>query len=265
VLKKRLIFTLLWRRGQYCLSRNYTLQSAGDLAWINRHYNFQVISFSIDELVVLNVARREKELPRFAQDLRELCRGSFMPLAAGGGVRSVADAELLLRSGADKVVVNTLVHDAPEVVSEIARHFGDQCVVASIDYKRTTNGLEVFTHDGSRATGLDLMTVVNRVQRLGAGELYVTSMDRDGTGQGYDLDTLDAVASIARTPVIASGGVGKFEHLGEWLVRPHGRAASTANIFNFLGGGLVEARTHLADAGVPMATWDFGWRERAAR
>jgi len=260
VLKRRLIFTLLWRDGRFCLSRNFKLQSAGDLDWIKRHYNLQVIAFSIDELVVLNVTRGEKNHRRFADDTRELSRGCFVPLAAGGGVRSIEDARLLLSAGADKIVLNTPLFDQPELVKELAGMFGTQCVVGSIDYRKRNGIPEVATENGSRMITLPLTDVLARVESLGAGEVLLTNIDRDGTGQGYDLSTLDQASAALSIPVIASGGVGRNEHFQEWLERDHGFAAATANIFNFLGEGLVEARRHLAAHGVPLASWDFTWK-----
>ena len=135
MVKKRLIFTLLWQNGHYCLSRNFKLQKAGGLEWIQKHYNFQVIAFSIDELVVLNTTRGDKAMPLFADHLSRLTRGVFCPLAVGGGIRSLDDAALLLRSGADKLVVNTTLFHQPDLVRELAATYGSQCVVASIDFR----------------------------------------------------------------------------------------------------------------------------------
>jgi cyclase len=260
VLKKRLIFALLWRSGKFCLSRNFKLQQAGDLAWIEKNYNFKVIASSIDELVVLNVTRGEKEMATFAGQVAELTRGCFVPLAAGGGIRSIDDAVLLLRSGADKLVINTPLVQDPALVSALAQRFGRQCVVASIDYRKRDGKDEVFVENGTVATGMTVAEAVSNAERLGAGEVYLTSMDQDGTGQGYDTATLEQVAARSRVPVIASGGVGKFEHLAGWLAHPWASAAATANIFNFLGEGLREARMHIEEQGIPLATWDFTWK-----
>lgn len=259
-LKRRLIFELLWQKDAFWLSRNFRIQRAGDLAWIEKNYNFGVIADCIDELVVVNVSREDKRMEAFAAQLAALLKGCFVPLAAGGGVRSVDDARMLLRAGADKVVVNTPLFDDPGLLSELARTFGAQCVVASIDYKRREGRDEVFTANGTRATGVGVDEAVARAVELGAGEILLCSMDRDGTGQGYDLGTLHRLAENTRVPVIACGGVGGYEHLGDWLTDPRGHAACTANIFNFLGQGLKEARDHLRERGVPLASWEFGWR-----
>ncbi len=260
MLKKRLIFTLLWNQGRYCLSRNFKLQFAGDLAWIKKNYNFQVIAFSIDELIILNVSRGPKATEAFAKDVSALTRGCFVPLAVGGGVRSLADAELLLNSGADKLVLNTPLYTDPQLVRDLARRYGSQCVVASIDYKRTPAGNAVVMENGTTAVNMTVEQAIVSAQKLGAGEVFLTSIDQDGTGQGYDIATLERAEAVAAVPVIASGGVGSNEHLEAWLAHPRAMAAATANIFNFLGGGLIDARKHLGDRGIPLAHWDFNWR-----
>ena len=259
MLKKRLIFALLWRGGKFCLSRNFKLQQAGDLGWIEKNYNFKVIASAIDELVVLNVTRGDKAMETFAAQVTDHTRGCFVPLAAGGGIRSMDDALLLLRSGADKLIVNTTLIQDPELVSALARRFGRQCVVASIDYRRVNGVNAVFVENGAVATGMTVEEAVTNAERLGAGEVYLTSIDQDGTGQGYDTETLERVAMSTNVPVIASGGVGKFEHLAGWLAHPYAAAAATANIFNFLGEGLREARLHIEDTGIPLAAWSFQW------
>lgn len=259
-LKRRLIFELLWQKDAFWLSRNFRIQRAGDLAWIEKNYNFGVIADCIDELIVVNVSREDKRMDAFAEQLGAVLEGCFVPLAAGGGVRSVDDARALLRAGADKIVVNTPLFEQPELLSELARTFGAQCVVASIDYKRKDGRDEVVTANGTRATGVGVDEAVTRAVMLGAGEVLLCSMDRDGTGQGYDLETLRRVAEHTSVPIIACGGVGGYEHLGDWLSDGRGHAACTANIFNFLGNGLLEARNHLLERGVPLAAWELGWR-----
>jgi cyclase len=260
VLKRRLIFALLWQKDAFWLSRNFRIQRAGDLAWIEKHYNFQVIADAIDELMILNVSREGRNIDRFANQISELTRGCFVPLAAGGGVRSVEDARLLLRSGADKICVNAPLFDDPQLVRSLAREFGRQCVVASVDYVRRGETTEVMTANGTRGTGLTVREAILRAMEHGAGEVLLTSIEKDGTGFGYDLPVLKEVAAWSSIPVIACGGVGSYQHLSDWLSEPSGLAACTANIFNFLGGGLLEARNHLKSTGVQLASWEVGWR-----
>jgi cyclase len=256
VLKKRLIFTFLVQNGRFMLSRNFSLQAAGDLQWVREHYEFDAIAFSIDELVILDVTRGPSDHGAFAALLEEMGESCFMPIAAGGGVRSVDDARRLLRSGADKIVVNTPLFTDPELVRALVGQFGSQCVVASIDYKRTGAEGLVYIENGSRETGLTVPQAVARAEKLEVGELYLTSMARDGTGQGFDTDYIAPIAEAASVPVIISGGAGQFSHLSKAIQAENIAAVSTANLFNFMGDSLTDAREHMIAQGVRLATWD---------
>lgn len=259
MLKRRLLFTLLWDRGAFVLSRNFRLQRVGDLSWLRTQYDFRAIAFSIDELVVLDVTRGARDRDAFARCLSGLSSACFVPIAAGGGLRTLEDARALLGAGADKLVVNTPLFDDPEFVRALARTYGSQCVVASIDYARREGRDEARTDRGTRPTGLSVAEAVARAEELGAGEIYLTSIDRDGTGQGLDLETLRRISSVARVPLVASGGVGRFDHLAEGVSYANVSAVSTANLFNFIGDGLVEARAEMRARGIPLAAWDAGF------
>ena len=256
MLKQRLIFTLLYDNERFMLSRNFSLQAAGGLEWIMEHYEFDSIAFSVDELIVLNVERGARNAERFGQTLRQISRHCFMPIAAGGGVRSVEDARHLLNSGADKIVVNTPLFDDAPLVRELVARFGAQCVVASIDYKKNaTQELEVFKQNGSVATGMTVPQAVALALELGAGELYLTSINKDGTGQGLDVDYISAVGDGVGVPIIISGGAGNFNHLSAAIAAKHIAAVSTANLFNFMSDNLTEARQQIIRAGTPLAEW----------
>jgi imidazole glycerol-phosphate synthase subunit HisF len=256
VLKKRLIFTLLVNAGKFQLSRNFKLQSVGDFAWIRANYEFDAIAFSIDELVVLDVTRGQRDSAAFAALLQDIARYCFMPIAAGGGVRSVDDARRLLNSGADKVVVNTPIFRQPALIEELSARFGAQCVIGSVDYKRVgTDEAVVFTENGADPVDLSLVSAVERAEALGAGELYLTSMTRDGTGQGLDVTYVSHIARHTTLPVIISGGAGNFIQLSEAISDPAISAVSTANLFNFMGDNLREARSEIIASGTPLATW----------
>jgi cyclase len=257
MLKKRLIFTLLLSKGVFQLSRNFSLQAVGTFDWLKKHYEFTAISRSVDELVLLNVTRGDKQLPLFCQAIAQLSTSAFMPLAAGGGILSLDDAYRLLDAGSDKLVVNSAVFSAPALVEDLARTFGSQCVVASLDYRGTGSNAQVYFTDGKAAAGMSLIAAIRRAEELGAGELYITSMERDGTGHGYDLKTLQEVSALCRLPIIASGGVGNFDHLLEGLQLQNVSGASTANIFNFMSDGLTQARRHIEANGEKLAHWDF--------
>jgi cyclase len=178
----------------------------------------------------------------------EVC---FMPLTVGGGVRSAEDARALLLAGADKVAVNSAAVARPEVVADIAARFGSQCVVASVDARRTGNRWEIFTHGGRKPTGIDALEHAVRLAELGAGELLVTSMDRDGTRDGYDLALTRAIADAVNIPVVASGGVGNLDHLVEGVREGHASAVLAASIFHFGQHSIADAHAALRAAGLP--------------
>lgn len=175
-----------------------------------------------------------------------------MPLTVGGGVRAVADARALLMAGADKIAVNSAAVARPELVREIAEKFGAQCVVGSVDARRTAPGTwEIFTHGGRKATGIDAVAHAVNLAQLGAGELLVTSMDGDGTQRGYDLDLTRTIADAVPVPVIASGGVGSLDHLVAGVVCGHASAVLAASIFHFGTYSIAQAHAALRAAGLP--------------
>jgi cyclase len=175
----------------------------------------------------------------------------FIPFTVGGGVRSVEDIRRLLVAGADKVSINTAAVQRPQLVAEAAQQFGSQCIVVAIDAKQVgPQRWEVFTHGGRRATGLDAIEWAQRMVALGAGELLLTSMDRDGTGEGFDLELTRRVSDAVPVPVIASGGVGNLDHLRDGVLLGHADAVLAASIFHFGDYSIDQAKAHLAAAGV---------------
>jgi len=257
MLKKRLIFTLLLDNDTIQLSRNFSLQAVGNLEWLYAHFDFDSMAQAIDELVLLNVGRTSKSIVEFSKIVGLISKKCFMPIAAGGGIICIEDAYRILDSGADKVVVNTALYEDRDLVTEMVKIFGSQCVVASIDYKYVNNSDEVFTSNGMRGTGLTVAEAISNAEHLGIGEIYLTSMERDGTGQGYDLNMLSRVVDLCQVPIIASGGVGDFEHFIKGMQVESVTGTSTANIFNFLGEGFSEARSHISQAEIDLARWDF--------
>ncbi len=260
MIKKRLIFTLLLDGNDFMLSRNFRLQKVGNLSWIKKHYDFNAIAFAIDELIVLNVSREKKDLDSFCLILKELTKSCFMPVAAGGGIRSLKDAEKILNSGADKLVINTPLYRFPEIVKELVKYYGSQCVVASIDYRDVKGEKIVFINDGNENTNLTLEKAIEVAEDLGVGELFLNSIEKDGTGMGYDIETLYKINQRAKTPIIASGGAGKFEHFLDVFKRTDVSGASTANLFYFVADGLIETRNYLKKNGLELAEWDFGFK-----
>ncbi|BDW83642.1 imidazole glycerol phosphate synthase subunit HisF [Erythrobacter sp. Dej080120_24] len=260
MLKKRIIFTLLFDNGQFMLSRNFRLQKVGDLSWLQRNYNFADVAFFIDELIVLDVSRNERDPDAFCAALERISAGCFAPIAAGGGIKSVDYAKRLLRSGADKVVLNSALADDPSLVQAIAQEFGQQCVVGAVDVKHEGEGNYVaYSHNGSERIDVTVEQLLSRHAEGFVGELYLNSINRDGTGQGYDFATLDLLPDGWSQPVIMAGGVGNATHLAAGLADERVDAVATAHLFNFVGDGLRKARHALLDSGVELAQWpDLG-------
>lgn len=205
-----------------------------------------------DELCFLDITASHEGRDTILDVVRRTAAVCFMPLTVGGGVRSADDARALLLAGADKVAVNSAAVSRPEVVADIAERFGSQCCVASVDAKRVGEGWEVFTHGGRRPTGIDAVEHALRLASLGAGEILLTSMDRDGTRGGYDLKLVRAVADRTTVPVVASGGVGGLDDLVRGVTQGHASAVLAASIFHFGEATIAQAHAALAAAGVPV-------------
>ena len=204
-----------------------------------------------DELCFLDISASHEGRGTLLDIVRRTAEVCFMPLTVGGGVRSVEDARALLLAGADKVAVNSAAVARPELVGEIAERMGSQCVVASVDARRTGDGWEIFTHGGRRATGIDAVEHARKLADLGAGELLVTSMDGDGTQRGYDLDLTRTIADAVSVPVVASGGVGSLDHLVEGVTKGGASAVLAASIFHFGTHTVAQAHAALRAAGLP--------------
>ena len=227
------------------------LRDAGDPVEQARAYD----AAGADELCFLDITASHEARGTIIDVVRRTAEVCFMPLTVGGGVRTAEDARALLLAGADKVAVNSAAVTRPEVVGEIAERFGSQCVVASVDARQIAPGRwEVFTHGGRKPTGIDAIEHALNLARLGAGELLLTSMDRDGTRDGYDLDLIRTIADQVTVPVVASGGVGNLDHLVAGIRDGHASAVLAASIFHFGEASIADAHAALAAAGIPVRT-----------
>lgn len=206
-----------------------------------------------DELCFLDITATHENRGTILDVVRRTAEACFMPLTVGGGVRTVDDIRTLLTYGADKVSINSAAVARREFVKEAAEKFGDQCIVVAIDAKRTgSDRWEIFTHGGRKSTGIDAIEYAQEVVSLGAGEILLTSMDRDGTRQGFDIHLTRAIADSVKVPVIASGGVGNLDHLVAGIREGHATAVLAASIFHFGEFTIRQAKDHMVRAGLPM-------------
>jgi len=252
MLKTRIIPCLDVKDGRVVKGVNFVdLVDAGDPVESARAYD----AAGADELCFLDIAATLENRDTMHDVARRTAEQCFMPLTIGGGVRTPEDVRALLLAGADKVSFNSAAVARPEVVSEAANKFGNQCIVVAIDAKTVSDGKwEIFTHGGSRSTGIDALDFAREMARRGAGEILLTSMDRDGTKAGYNLPLTRAIADAVPIPVIASGGVGTLDHLVEGVTEGHASAVLAASIFHFGTFTIGEAKAHMQEAGIPMRT-----------
>jgi len=248
-LAKRIIPCLDVTAGRVVKGVNFVaLRDAGDPVEIARRYDGE----GADELAFLDITASSDRRDTIVSVVEAVAAQVFIPLTVGGGVRSAADVRRLLNAGADKVSINTAAVQDPGVVEDAAGRFGAQCIVVAIDAKRAGEGWEVFTHGGRNATGLDAVEWARRMQAAGAGEILLTSMDRDGTRSGFDLALTRAVAEAVDVPVIASGGVGSLEHLAAGVIEGKADAVLAASIFHYGEYTVRQAKEVMAARGIEV-------------
>ncbi len=250
MLKVRVIPCLDVKDGRVVKGVNFVdLRDAGDPVEAAKAYD----AAGADELCFLDINATAENRGTMYDVARRTAEQCFMPLTIGGGVRTVEDVRALLLAGADKVSFNSAAVADPDVVARAAEKFGRQCIVVAIDAKATRPGVwEIFTHGGRRETGIDALAFAREMEARGAGEILLTSMDRDGTRAGFNLPLTRAIADAVGIPVIASGGVGTLDHLVEGVTEGHASAVLAASIFHFGDFSIAEAKAHMARNGIPV-------------
>jgi cyclase len=249
MLAKRIIPCLDVKDGRVVKGIGFVnLRDAGDPVEIARRYDEE----GADELCYLDITASHEKRNIFLDVVERTAAEVFMPLTVGGGVRTIEDIRDLLLAGADKVSINTAAVQNPEFVKTAVERFGSQCIVVAIDAKRAPDGWEVYTHGGRNPTGIDAVAWAVRMAGIGAGEILLTSMDQDGTQNGYDLRLTRAVAVATTIPIIASGGAGRLEHLYEVLSAGRADAVLAASIFHYRQHTILEAKNYLDSKGIPV-------------
>lgn len=249
MLKTRIIPCLDVKDGRVVKGVNFVdLIDAGDPVEAAKAYD----AAGADELCFLDITASHEKRGILIDIVRQTAEQCFMPVTVGGGVRTLEDIRALLLAGADKVSINTAAVKRPDFVREASEKFGAQCITVAIDAKAVGQGFEIFTHGGRNATGIDAVEFAQQVESLGAGEILLTSMDRDGAKIGYDLPLTRAVADAVGIPVIASGGVGNLDHLAEGVADGHASAVLAASIFHFGTYTIGEAKAAMAGVGIPV-------------
>jgi len=253
--KKRIIFTLLYNSGKFVLSRNFRLQSIGNIDWLKENYNFDNVSYHIDELLILDVSRDIRDKEKFSKVISQLSENIFVPLTVGGGIGSIEDAKLFFRSGADKVALNTSLFKNKNLSSQIAKIYGKQCLIGSLDLLKKDNKYYVYINNGQNLI-CSLQDLLDRKDLLkNIGELYVNSINQDGTGNGLDFNLAKLIKDHTDIPFIISGGIGKITDFPESLKYNFIRAVSTAHLLNFIGDSLCKSRILCRERGIELASW----------
>ena len=254
MLKKRIIFTLLYCDGNFFQSRNFNIQRVGNVEWLEKNYNFKRISYYIDELLVIDISRNERKIEKFLKDLNLITKFCFIPISVGGGINSIKLVKKILSHGADKVLINSNV--SLKFMKEISKVYGQQSIICCVDFKLINNEYKIFIKNGSQMLEISLSNYLKKLNNFPIGEIMLNSIDQDGTGNGLDFKVLKNLPKKVEKSIIISGGCGNSHHISEGLDHEKIDAVSTANLLNFVGDGLKKAREEMIRKKYNLPIWD---------
>ncbi len=257
MIKKRLIFTLLYSDNFFFQSRNFNIQKVGDISWLEKNYNFKNISYYIDELIILDISRNKKNKENFIKNINKISEFCFVPITVGGGIKSLEDAKFFLKNGSDKILINSSIFENFKIINQITEVYGEQSVVLGIDLKKIDNNYFVYSNNGQKKINENPKKIIQNLQKSNFGELLLNSINQDGTGMGIDYSTLDLLPTKFNKPLILSGGTGNFKHILEGLEKKFVSAISTSNLLNFVGDGLIKTRNKLLSEKIDFPNWDI--------
>lgn len=249
MLKTRVIPTLLWKNIGLVKGIGFdSWRIVGTVLPAIKVYNAR----QVDELIIVDILATKENSQIDLEVLRDFSAECFVPLTVGGGIKNIEDVRKILCAGADKVSVNSALYKNPELVSEIAGKFGSQCIVASIDAKKINGKYECFSHSGTQSTGKEASQWAKQLEELGAGEILITSIEKDGTMEGYDLELIKMITDAVKIPVIASGGAGNYEHMYQAISKAKASAVASASMYHFTQQTPLEAKKYLASKGISV-------------
>ncbi len=256
---KRVIFTLLYESGTFVLSRNFRLQKIGDIEWLFENYQFEDISYGLDELLVLDISREKKDIKKFCEIIYSISSKCFVPLTVGGNLNNIEEVRKYFENGADKIFLNNSFHSNLELCKKIIKIYGKQSLIAGVDVKKRNNDYYISTEHSKKDTNTKLKSWIEFISKnIGAGEILVQSIDRDGTANGLEIDeNFLCNFNNLDIPLIIMGGAGKFEHFVEALKKSNIDAVSTANLLNFIGDSFVKIKQNLIENKIKTVKWNM--------
>lgn len=255
MIKKRLIFKLLYKHGKFILSRNFNHQVIGDVNWLINNYKFNMVSKYIDELIILDIGTERDQL-KFINDYLKLYKVIFIPVSIGGGIDSYEKAKVYFENGADKIVINSAFYQNNNFINDIAKVYGKQSIVFSVDYQIKDSKMQIYLSNGKKKFNGDIYDLFNK-NIHNFGEILITDMSRDGTGIGVNFEILEHINKFPKKPTVISGGIGNFKHILEVLKNENNfNAVATGNLLNFIGDGFKNTRKELLNSGINIPNFE---------